>query len=258
MSKTAIVTGASAGIGAEFARALAARGYDLLLIARDGMRLKELAERLRAESHVQATALAADLTDTIGLARAEEAVRSERELSLLVNNAGFGTAGAFARSDLTREDQEIRLNVLALVHLTHAALPGLIARGEGGIINVSSVQGFIPSAFIATYGATKAFVNSFTESLSSELAGTGVKVQTLAPGFTRTEFQTRANIKTDAVPTSAWMTPEAVVSASLRAFDRGDLLCVPGAQNQALLGLGKVLPRALTRKISTALAKRVL
>ncbi|HEX7670137.1 MAG TPA: SDR family oxidoreductase [Polyangiaceae bacterium] len=258
MGKTAIVTGASAGIGAEFARALAARGYDLLLIARDGARLKDLAERLRAEKHIQATTLAADLTDRTGLARAEEAVRSERELSLLVNNAGFGTAGLFARSDLAREDQEIRLNVLALVHLTHAALPGLIARGEGGVINVSSVQGFMPSAYLATYGATKAFVNSFTESVASELRGTGVKIQTLAPGFTRTEFQARANMKTEIVPTNAWMTPEAVVKASLAAFDRGDLLCVPGAQNQAMMGLEKFLPRALTRRISTALARRVV
>jgi short-subunit dehydrogenase len=258
MGKTAIVTGASAGIGAEFARALAARGFDLLLIARDGARLKDLAERLRAEKHIQATTLAADLTDRTGLARAEEAVRSERELSLLVNNAGFGTAGPFARSDLVREDEEIRLNVLALVHLTHAALPGLVARGEGGIINVSSVQGFMPSAYLATYGATKAFVNSFTESLASELRGTGVKIQTLAPGFTRTEFQARANMKTNDVPTKAWMTPEAVVKASLAALDRGESLCVPGAQNQAMMGLQKILPRAFTRRISTALARRVV
>lgn len=255
----ALVTGASSGIGESFARLLAQRGHDLVVVARRADRLEEVAARAKSEHGAACEVLIADLESDAGVAVIEARLHDDtRPVELLVNNAGFGTAGLFARSDLAREDQEIRLNVLALVHLTHAALPGLIARGEGGVINVSSVQGFMPSAYLATYGATKAFVNSFTESVASELRGTGVKIQTLAPGFTRTEFQARANMKTEIVPTNAWMTPEAVVKASLAAFDRGDLLCVPGAQNQAMMGLQKFLPRALTRRISTALARRVV
>ncbi|HVU02147.1 MAG TPA: SDR family oxidoreductase [Polyangiaceae bacterium] len=258
MSDTAIVTGASAGIGAAFARALAARGKSLVLVARDGARLEGLAPELRAKGAPSVTVLPADLTAPADLVRVEQAVRSADGLSLLVNNAGFGTAGAFVKSSLDAEDREIRLNVLALVHLCHAAAPRLVARGSGGIINVSSVQGFFPSPFVATYGATKAFVTSFSEALAGELAGTGVTVQTLCPGFTRTEFQERAGMKTGDVPRSAWMTPESVVAASLEALDRGDALCVPGAQNAALVGLEKLIPRALTRKITARLNRRVV
>jgi short-subunit dehydrogenase len=258
MSGTAIVTGASAGIGEAFARTLAARGFDLVIVARDRSRLERLAAELRDAGAVQVDVVAADLTKREDLARVEDVVRHTPTLTLLVNNAGFGTKGPFADSDLEREDEEIRLNVLALVRLTRAALPGLIARRDGAIINVSSVQGFFPSPLVATYGATKAFVNSFTESIASEVEGKGIKIQALCPGFTRTEFQVRAGIKSGSIPSAVWMTPQAVAEASLAALDGGDLYCVPGVQYAALLGLEKVIPRAITRKITSALTRRFL
>jgi len=252
------VTGASAGIGEAFARALAARGFDLVLVARDRSRLERLAVELRNAGAVQVDVVAADLTKPADLARVEDVARHTATLTLLVNNAGFGTKGPFASSDLEKEDEEIRLNVLALVRLTRAALPGFLARNEGAIINVSSVQGFFPSPLIATYGATKAFVNSFTESIASEVAGKGLKIQALCPGFTRTEFQVRAGIKGGSIPRAVWMTPQAVAEASLAAVERGDLYCVPGAQYAALVGLEKIIPRAITRRITSALTRRVL
>jgi short-subunit dehydrogenase len=258
MTNTAVVTGASTGIGAAFARALAGRAKRIVLVARDRSRLEGIADELRTRHSVDATVLAADLTVPGDLERVAQAVRDEASLDLLVNNAGCGTVTAFAKSELAREDQQVRLNVLALVHLTHAALAGMVARGRGAIVNVSSVQGFVPSPFLATYGATKAFVNSFTESIATEVGPKGVVVQALCPGFTRTEFQKRAGIRTDGVPTSAWMTPEAVVEASLTALARGDLYCIPGAQNRTLVGLSKLVPGPIARRLSATLIRRAV
>ncbi len=184
--RSALVTGASAGIGAAFAEALAREQYDLVLVARRADRLEELAKRLRDARGVAIEVLAADLTDGAGLARVVARVE-EGPPDLLVNNAGHGSFGNFAELDIDREVGEIQLNVVALVRLTRAALPGMIRRGHGAIINVSSMAGFQPMPFNATYGATKAFVNSFTEALHEELRGTGVRVQALCPGFTRTD-----------------------------------------------------------------------
>src|SRR5919109_1270658 len=153
-------------------------------------------------------------TQSTVLRTVEEHIAGEEALELLVNNAGFGTTGPFARLDPDQEEAEIRLNVLALVRLTRAALPGMIARGRGAIINVSSLAAFAPGPYDATYGATKAFVNSFTEALHEELRGTGVRVQALCPGFIHTELQQRAGIDTSRLPAWVWMTPEAVVEAS--------------------------------------------
>ena len=174
----------------------------------------------------------ADLTQSMALRTVEEHVAGDDALELLVNNAGFGTTGPFARLDPDQEEAEICLNVLALVRLTRAALPGMIARGRGAIINVSSLAAFVPGPYDATYGATKAFVNSFTEALHEELCGTGVYVQTLCPGFTYTEFQQRAGIDISKIPTCAWMTPEAVVEASLaRAAAAAGRLCAWSRQS---------------------------
>src|SRR5262249_10893759 len=151
-----------------------------------------------------------------------EQIADDPGLDLLVNNAGFGTTGTFVELDPEREEEEIRLNVIALSRLTRAALPALIARGRGAVINVSSMAAFQPAPHNATYGATKAFVNSFTESLYEEVRGTGVRLQALCPGFTRTEFQNRAGIDASGIPGFAWMSAEAVVDASMAALARGD------------------------------------
>jgi len=254
--RRALVTGASTGIGAAFAERLARDHYDLVIVARSRDRLDILAERLRKARHVHVEVLPADLTRPADLRRVEEHVVHDRHLELLVNNAGFGTVGSFAELDADKEEEEIRLNVLALVRLTRAALPGMIARGQGGIINVSSLSGFQPGPYTATYGATKAFVNSFTEALCEELRGTGVKVQALCPGFTRTEFQQRAGLDVSTIPSFAWMSPEVVVDASLAALERDQVICVPGLGNRLLATLGSTSPRRIAGRILGAVMKR--
>jgi short-subunit dehydrogenase len=250
----AVVTGASAGIGAAFAERLARDGYDLVIVARDRERLETRAQQLREGCNVQVEVLPADLTEPSELHIVEAAV-ADAQLDLLVNNAGFGTMGAFADLDAEREEAEIRLNVLALVRLTRAVLPGMIRRRSGAIINVSSLAALQPAPYNATYGATKAFVNSFTEALYEELRGTGVQVQALCPGFTRTEFQKRAGVDVSRVPSLAWMSPEAVVEASLAGLRRGDLVCVPGLANRMMSQLVSAVPRGVSRRVAGALVR---
>jgi short-subunit dehydrogenase len=251
----ACVTGASAGIGAAFAERLAKDGYDLILVARSRDRLEAAAKQLHKQHGITAEPLPADLTDAAEL-RIVERVVEDADLDLLVNNAGFGTVGAFAKLETDREEQQIRLNVVALVRLTRAALPGMLARKRGNIINVSSLAAFQPAPYNATYGATKAFVNSFTEGLHEELRGTGVRVQALCPGFTRTEFQARAGIDVSDLPSFVWMTPEAVVDAALTGLRTGDVVCVPGLANRTLVTLIGTLPRNLLRRIAANLGRR--
>jgi len=256
--RRALVTGASTGLGAVFATALARQQYDLAIVARNRERLEALAGRLQQSYGIAVEVIVADLTQATALRSVEKHVAGDYALELLVNNAGFGTTGSFARLDPDQEEAEICLNILALVRLTRAALPGMIARGRGAIINVSSLAAFAPGPYDATYSATKAFVNSFTEALHEELCGTGVHVQTLCPGFTHTEFQQRAGIAISKIPTFAWMTPEAVVDASLSALQRQQVVCIPGLVNRLLALLMGAAPRRLVRRVSGILAYRVL
>jgi len=254
----ALVTGASTGLGAVFAEALARQQYELTIVARNQARLVALAERLQHHYGVAVQVMAADLTHADALRQIETWVNTASCLDLLVNNAGFGTIGPFAQLDVNEEEAEICLNVVALMRLTRAALPGMLARGHGAIINVSSMAAFMPGPYDATYAATKAFVNSFTEALHEELRGTGVYVQALCPGFTPTEFQQRAGVKSANIPAYAWTTPEAVVEASLQALRHGQLLCVPGLLNRCLALLVGAMPRRLVRRVTGVLARRVL
>lgn len=254
----ALVTGASTGLGAAFARALAQRQYDLLIVARSQARLEALAQDLHQQHGVTVDVLVADLTDPTALRTVEARVQHDEALTLLVNNAGFGTIGPFARLDPDEEEAEIRLNVIALVRLTRAALPGMLARGQGGILNVSSLAALMPGPYDATYGATKAYVNSFTEALHEELRGTGVRVQTLCPGFTHTEFQQRAGVDATQIPRLAWMHAEVVVEVALKALERGQVVCVPGGLNRLMACLMRVLPRRLLGWVAGRLTRRVL
>jgi short-subunit dehydrogenase len=255
--RRALVTGASAGIGEAFARALAAEHYDLVLVARRRDRLDALAKQLGERHHVTARVQVTDLAQESELDELAESVASETP-DLLVNNAGFGTMGAFAELDPERELEEIRLNVLALVRLTRAALPSMLARGRGGVVNVSSLAGESAGPFNATYAATKAYVTSFSESLHEELRGTGVVVQALLPGFTRTEFQEVAGVDPGSVPAFAWMKPEQVVAASLAALRRGDAICVPGLGNRLLGGVSALAPRGFMRRLLGSIQRRNL
>ncbi|MBI5576453.1 MAG: SDR family oxidoreductase [Deltaproteobacteria bacterium] len=235
--RTALVTGASSGIGAVYARRLAAEGYDLILVARRKDRLEKLAEELEANHGAAVEVLAADLTDDADLRKVEERIARAGELEFLVNNAGFGTRGLFFQAPVEEPDRMHRLHVIAAVRLCHAALSGMVARGKGTLVNVSSVAAFGQSHGNAGYCATKAWMNSFTEGLRLDLdaAGSPVKVQALCPGYTLTEFHDASGIGREHTPAAWWMSAEDVVDASLRGLSRGKLFVVPGSLIRSLM-----------------------
>jgi hypothetical protein len=242
----AVVTGASSGIGAAYARALAARGYDLVLVARRQERLQQLADDLSRRFRGACTVLRADLTDAAELRQVEEFLAGAPHLELLVNNAGFGTLGRFSDGPVEIQDAMHRLHVLATLRLTHAALRNLTARGQGAVVNVSSVAAFAPRPGSTSYYATKAWINCFTEGLYLELkcAGSRVRVQALCPGFTLTEFHEVLGLDRKAIlGASWWMAAEDVVEASLRGLEKGKLFVVPGLRYKLLVGLLRLLPR---------------
>ena len=249
-----MVTGASGGIGEAYARALAAQGADLVLVARSGDALARLADELHDRHGVTCDVLPADLTTDDGIAAVEARVG---DVDLLVNNAGYGISAHLAKTDPADVDGMIRLNVLALARLTRAALPGMIERGHGGIVNVSSVAGFQPSPSFATYNATKSFVTMFTEALSLEVKGTGVRVQALCPGLTRTGFQAVAGeTGTDGLPDLVWQTADQVVEASLAGLRHNRVVVVSGLPNKMLIGATSVLPHGIKRYLAGAVMAR--
>jgi uncharacterized protein len=246
--RAALVTGASSGIGERLARLLAADGCDLIVVARRARRLEELAAGLRDAHHVHVEVLAADLTTPAGLLAAESRLGdASRPVELLVNNAGFGLSGSFADLPADGAEAQIRLNVLALVRLTHAVLPGMLERRHGGILNVSSVAGFLISPGGAAYGATKAFVTSFSESLAAEVSGCGVHVTALCPGLTRTEFHEEGHDGASAAPAFAWLDADRVARAGLDAVAAGRPVSVPGAQYKTIVPLARIVPRRMLR-----------
>ncbi|MFN2557556.1 MAG: SDR family NAD(P)-dependent oxidoreductase [Nitriliruptorales bacterium] len=249
--RTALVTGASSGIGREFAAQLGHRGVNLVVVARRAQRLEELGAELREAHGIDVEVLPADLTQQAGLAAVEDRLRdAARPVDVLVNNAGFGTHGPFQELDPEREDAEIRLNVVAVTRLTHAAVGGMSQRGRGAVVNVSSMTSFQPVPYSATYAATKAFVTSFSQSLHEELRGSGVRMLALCPGFVRTEFHEVAGVDRDIVPSGAWLRAPDVVSAALGALARGDALCVPGIGYKLLAASTHLAPRSAVRRIA--------
>ena len=251
---TALVTGASSGIGHAFARRLADGGHDLVVVARDEARLQALAGQCPTAVEV----LVSDLTEPAGVAAVEARLRDEgRPVDLLVNNAGFGTTGRFWELPVDEEEREIALNVVALTRLSSAALPGMVARGHGRIINVASVAAFSPTPGTATYGATKAYVLSFTGAVRHELRGTGVTALALCPGLTRTEFQERAGYETKGLAGFLWQSPEQVVDAALAALERDAGICTPGVQNKAVAVTSLLAPRRLQARIAGLVSRQV-
>ena len=256
----AVITGASSGLGVAFARALAARGYDLLLIARRQDRLQSVAREIGGQHHVRADVLAADLTDDAGLAAAAARIRDAADLALLVNNAGFGSLGYFFQSDPHVQEQMHRLHVLATMRLSHAALANLIPRATAGtgIINVSSVAAFAASPQSVSYGATKTWMNRFTEGLAMELEvkASPVIMQALCPGFTLTEFHDTVGMDRARIPRPWWMTADFVVEESLRGLDARTLFVVPGWRYKLLVWILRLLPASLIRWGSVRTAQR--
>ena len=242
---TALVTGASAGIGREFALQLAARNHDLVLVARDVARLEALAAELRRDRGVDVEVLAADLSDRDALQRvADRLADPGRPVDLLVNNAGYGLKGRFLRNDIALEEAAFDVLTRAVLVLSHAGAKGMVERGHGAIVNVSSVAGYIASG---SYSAAKSWVTVFTEGLSVELAGTGVSATALCPGFTNTEFQQRAGIGKPG-PGFIWLDAPDLVRACLVDVARGRVVSVPGWQYKTAVGLLRVLPRPLLRR----------
>ncbi|HEX6468462.1 MAG TPA: SDR family oxidoreductase [Streptosporangiaceae bacterium] len=251
---TAFVTGATAGIGAAFARRLAADGMDLVLLARDSARLTETATELRAETGVAVETLAADLSTDDGIAAAER--RIVAGVDLLVNNAGFALKGRFLNVPLADELTMLKVHCEAVLRLTYAALPGMIERRRGGIINVASVAAFFSRG---TYGASKAWVVGFSQGVDQDIRGSGahgVHVLALCPGFVHTEFHQRADMDMSGIPEFMWLDADAVVRDALRDLRRGAAVSVPGAQYKTLVGLGKLVPRNLAGRISARTGRR--
>ena len=254
MRPRALVTGASSGIGQAFARSLASRGQSLVLVARRESRLEALAQQLESQHGVSSEVLAADLLEPDGLARVEERAGAA-DIGLLVNNAGFGGPGAFADQDITYATQILRLNCEALMRLTHAALGPMRARGDGAIVQVASLAAFQPSPYFAVYAATKAFVLSFSEAVHEEVRLEGVKVLTVCPGFTRTEFQTANEANAEFLPEALWSRPDQIVETTLRSLDRTDAVLIPRWHDWLSASFSTMAPRKLV--VAGAVGRKV-
>lgn len=248
--RRALVTGASSGIGEAFARRLAADGSNLVLVARGRGALDQVAGDLRAAHGVSVEVLATDLSTADGCGPAMDRLRDDGEpVDLLINNAGVGTSGRFGEIDLARELALLDLNVLALVRLTHAAATVMRARGHGGIVNVSSLTSLQPYPNGANYGASKAYVTTFSKAIHTELAGSGVRVLALCPGFTRTGYHDAAGIRRTPIPDRLWLQPDDVAAEGLAALRAGRSVRVVGAAYRAWAGLTKVVPDVLIRRL---------
>jgi len=224
---TALITGASTGIGAVYADRLARRGHDLILVARNRQRLDELARRLTDQTGRSIQVFPADLGDPAGVADVEQLLRRDHSISMLVNNAGMGATAPLLESDVARMEQMISLNIGALTRLTYAAVPGFVERGGGTVINIASVVAIAPELLNGVYGATKAYVLAFTRSLHHELAAQGVRVQAVLPGATATDFWEASGKPVSELPAEIVMTAEAMVDASLAGFDQGEVFTIP-------------------------------
>ena len=255
----AAITGASSGIGATFARALAARGSDLMLIARRTDRLEALAAELAASHGTKSEIVTADLNVEADLERVAEKLLGAPRLDMLVNNAGFGVAGTFVKSDIAVQEGMHRLHILATLRLTHAALQGMVARRAGAVINVASVASFLTSPGAVSYGSSKSWITVFTEGVWMELRGSGspVRIQALCPGFTYSEFHDVAGMdRTKLAPKSWWCSAEQVVEESLAGLEKDRIFVIPGFRYRLLVGLAGRLPRGLRRDLLLAMARR--
>jgi short-subunit dehydrogenase len=251
---TALITGATAGIGAAFARRLAQNGHNLVLVARDTERLSHQAAELHDRHGVEAAVLTADLATEAGIGDVEQRLASTRHpVDLLINNAGFGLKGSFLDVPMAEELRMLRVHCEAVLRLTSAAAAGMRERGRGGVINVASVAAFVPRG---TYGASKAWVVQFTQGAARDLAGSGVRLMALCPGFVRTEFHQRAGMGTGNIPGWMWLDADRVVDTALKDLARRKTLSVPDPRYKALLGATKLVPRSALGGISSRAGRK--
>lgn len=250
---TALITGASTGIGAIYADRLAKRGHDLILVARNRQRLASLARRLGSESGRKAETVEADLTSPADLSRVEQLVRTNGDISVLVNNAGVGASASLIDSDIDKMENMIRLNVGALTRLTYAAVPGFIARGHGTIINIASIVAIAPELLNGVYGGSKAFVLAFTQSLVHELAGKGIRIQAVLPGATATDFWDVAGTPVHQLPAEIVMSADDMVDAALAGLDLGEVVTIPSLADKSEWDRHENARLAMTNKLSSAI-----
>jgi short-subunit dehydrogenase len=247
----AVITGASAGIGRAFCERLAARGHDLIVVARDGNRLEALKREIEGRFGVAVEVFPADLTMDTDVSLVAARIAHSPQLALLVNNAGFGTRGPLSNASPARQEAMLQLHAMAPMRLSQAALPVLLENGRGGIVNVSSVAAFLFAAYNVNYCATKAYLTNFSEGLAAELAGTGVRVQALCPGFTRSEFHQRMELNVSDIPSWMWLSATKVVDASLAALERGrPVVCVPGIRYKLIVMLLRLTPRWIISRVT--------
>lgn len=246
----ALITGASAGLGAAFARALAAEGCDLVLVARDEIRLTQARDVLQRQFGVTVEVIPADLGTEAGCTTvADRLASAQRPVDTLINNAGIGLYKQFGQASLADEERMLDLNVRAVLRLTYAAVEAMVARGGGLILNVSSVAAFMPRGAVATYSASKAYVSMLSESLAVQYAGTGLTVSSVCPGFTRTEFHQRAEANMSHVPDWMWLDADDVARAALADARKGKVTSVPNFKYKAMTSAVRVMPRPLLRKV---------
>jgi short-subunit dehydrogenase len=251
---TALITGSTAGIGAAFARRLAADGHNLVLVARDTKRLHEQATELHDRHGIEAEVLTADLAEDAGIETVAARLADRRNpVDLLVNNAGFGNKGRYLDVSMADELRMLKVHCEAVLRLTSAAAESMRTRGRGGIVNVASVAAFVPRG---TYGASKAWVVQFTQGAARELAGSGVRLMVLCPGFVRTEFHDRAGMGTESIPGWMWLDADRLVATALADLARGRTVSIPDPRYKALMGVVKVTPRALLGGITTRTGRR--
>ncbi|MFJ6070082.1 SDR family NAD(P)-dependent oxidoreductase [Streptomyces sp. NPDC093065] len=251
---TALITGSTAGLGAAFARRLAADGHDLVLVARDTERLREQATELHDRHGIEAEVLTADLSTDAGIDAVAARLSDRRNpVDLLINNAGFGNKGRFLDVSMADELTMLKVHCEAVLRLTSAAVEGMRERGRGGVVNVASVAAFVPRG---TYGASKAWVVQFTQGVAKDLAGSGVRLMALAPGFVRTEFHQRAGMGTDNIPNWMWLDADKVVAAALADLSRGRSLSIPDPRYKTLMGAAKLVPRGLLGGITSRTGRK--
>jgi short-subunit dehydrogenase len=250
---TALVTGASSGIGAVYADRLAKRGFDLILVARNRDRLAALAHRLKAETGRSVETIAADLDDKAELARIETLLRTDTRITLLVNNAGIGATAPLLQADVEKMDAMIRLNVGVLTRLTYAAVPGFVARSGGTIINIASIVALSPETLNGVYGGTKAFVLALSQSLQHELGDKGVRVQAVLPGAIATEFWDIAGLPVHQLPSAIVMSADDLVDAALAGLDQGEVVTIPSLPDKAEWDRYETMRRAMAGHLSSAL-----